>query len=71
MDRKTIAIIVSWAAAGNTNTVVRLTAKGLQEELGVNVYVFNKTGGSGVVIHDTVKPIIRLALIYGGLSRHR
>jgi len=52
---KPITIIVPWAAGGNTDTVARLAAKGLQEELGVNVNVVNKTGGSGVVGHDAVK----------------
>lgn len=52
---KPITIIVPWAAGGNTDTVARLAAKGLQEELGVTVNVVNKTGGSGVVGHDAIK----------------
>ncbi|WED24029.1 tripartite tricarboxylate transporter substrate binding protein [Vibrio sp. JC009] len=52
---KPITIIVPWGAGGNTDTVARLVAKGLQSELGVNVNVVNKTGGSGVVGHDATK----------------
>lgn len=52
---KPITIIVPWATGGNTDTVARLAAKGLQEELGVTVNVVNKTGGSGVVGHDAIK----------------
>lgn len=51
---KPITIIVPWSAGGNTDTVARLVAKGLQKELGVNVNVVNKTGGSGVVGHDAM-----------------
>lgn len=49
---KPITIIVPWGAGGNTDTVARLVAKGLQADLGVNVNVVNRTGGSGVVGHD-------------------
>ncbi|WP_065238201.1 tripartite tricarboxylate transporter substrate binding protein [Gallibacterium genomosp. 3] len=52
---KPIAIIVPWGAGGNTDTIARLVAKGLQTELGVNVNVINRTGGSGVVGHDAIK----------------
>ena len=33
---KPISIIVPWGAGGNTDTVARLVAQGLQKELGVN-----------------------------------
>ncbi|MGY6773039.1 tripartite tricarboxylate transporter substrate binding protein [Gallibacterium sp. ZY190522] len=52
---KPISIIVPWGAGGNTDTIARLVAKGLQTELGVNVNVINRTGGSGVVGHDAIK----------------
>ncbi|AUG98606.1 tripartite tricarboxylate transporter substrate binding protein [Prodigiosinella confusarubida] len=52
---KPITIIVPWGAGGNTDTVARLVAQGLQKELGVNVNVVNRTGGSGVVGHDALK----------------
>ncbi|KAA8996402.1 tripartite tricarboxylate transporter substrate binding protein [Affinibrenneria salicis] len=52
---KPITIIVPWGAGGNTDTVARLVAAGLQKELGVNVNVVNRTGGSGVVGHDAIK----------------
>ncbi len=52
---KPITIIVPWGAGGNTDTVARLVAQGLQKELGVNVNVINRTGGSGVVGHDAIR----------------
>ncbi|RLM25169.1 ABC transporter substrate-binding protein [Brenneria alni] len=52
---KPITIIVPWGAGGNTDTVARLVAQGLQKELGVTVNVVNRTGGSGVVGHDAIK----------------
>ncbi len=51
---KPISIIVPWGAGGNTDTVARLVAQGLQAELGVNVNVVNRTGGAGVVGHDAI-----------------
>lgn len=43
-----------WGAGGNTDTVARLVAEGLQKELKVNVNVVNRTGGAGVVGHDAI-----------------
>jgi tripartite-type tricarboxylate transporter receptor subunit TctC len=51
---KPIQIIVPWGAGGNTDTVARLVAQGLQAKLGVNVNVINRTGGAGVVGHDAI-----------------
>lgn len=51
---KPIQIIVPWGAGGNTDTVARLVAEGLQKQLGVNVNVVNRTGGAGVVGHDAI-----------------
>ncbi len=51
---KPIKIIVPWGAGGNTDTVARLVAEGLQEKYGVNVNVINQTGGAGVVGHDAM-----------------
>jgi tripartite-type tricarboxylate transporter receptor subunit TctC len=51
---KPIQIIVPWGAGGNTDTVARLVAEGLQEQLGVNVNVVNRTGGAGIVGHDAM-----------------
>lgn len=51
---KPITIIVPWGAGGNTDTVARLVAQGLQKELNVNVNVVNRTGGGGVVGHDAI-----------------
>lgn len=52
---KPISIIVPWGAGGNTDSIARLVAKGLQEELKTNVNVINRTGGSGVVGHNAIK----------------
>ncbi|TNG90580.1 tripartite tricarboxylate transporter substrate binding protein [Pasteurellaceae bacterium USgator11] len=52
---KPLTIIVPWGAGGNTDTIARLVAKGLQDELGTNVNVVNRTGGSGVVGHNSIK----------------
>ncbi len=52
---KPITVIVPWGAGGNTDTIARLVAKGLQEELKTNVNVINRTGGSGVVGHNAIK----------------
>lgn len=49
-----ISIIVPWGAGGNTDTVARLVAAGLQEQYGVNVNVINRTGGAGIVGHDAM-----------------
>ncbi|MCH5361515.1 tripartite tricarboxylate transporter substrate binding protein [Escherichia fergusonii] len=51
---KPIQIIAPWGAGGNTDTVARLVAEGLQKELKVNVNVVNRTGGAGVVGHDAI-----------------
>jgi len=51
---KPIQIIVPWGAGGNTDTVARLVAEGLQKQLGVNVNVINRTGGAGIVGHDAM-----------------
>lgn len=53
--QKPINIIVPWGAGGNTDTIARLVAKELQQELGVKVNVVNRTGGSGIVGHNAIK----------------
>ncbi|MGR5143274.1 tripartite tricarboxylate transporter substrate binding protein [Photobacterium sp. DNB23_23_1] len=74
---KPITIIVPWGAGGNTDTVARLVAKGLQSELGVNVNVVNRTGGSGVVGHDATmraKPdgyTLGIATVEIAMMRHQ
>lgn len=52
---KPITLIVPWSAGGGTDSVGRQLAAGLQQELGQPVNVVNKTGGSGVVGHMTMK----------------
>lgn len=62
MVRKTNQIIVPWGAGGNTDTVARLVAEGLQKELKVNVNVVNRTGGAGVVSMMPLRKLKRMAI---------
>lgn len=49
-----LTLIVPWAAGGGTDATARTIARALEEELGQNVNVVNRTGGSGVVGHTTM-----------------
>jgi tripartite-type tricarboxylate transporter receptor subunit TctC len=49
-----IAMIVPWAAGGGTDAVARVIASLLEQDLGKPVNVVNRTGGSGVVGHQTI-----------------
>ncbi|WP_155826460.1 tripartite tricarboxylate transporter substrate binding protein [Vreelandella zhanjiangensis] len=49
-----ITLIVPWAAGGGTDATARTIARALEEELGQNVNVVNRTGGSGVVGHTAI-----------------
>lgn len=49
-----ITMIVAWAAGGGTDAIARTVAAGLEEELGVNVTVVNRDGGSGVIGHTAM-----------------
>ncbi|MBP5980020.1 MAG: tripartite tricarboxylate transporter substrate binding protein [Halomonas sp.] len=49
-----ITLIVPWAAGGGTDATARTIARALEEELGQNVNVVNRTGGSGVVGHTAM-----------------
>jgi len=49
---RAIQIICPWGAGGSTDTVSRITAKGLQEVLGARVNVINEAGGAGVTGHS-------------------
>lgn len=54
-----ITLICPWGAGGGTDAVARFLATLLEQELGVQVKVVNRTGGSGVVGHTamaTAKP---------------
>jgi len=51
---KPITLIVPWGAGGGTDTVARIVAKGMQEELGVRINVINRAGGSGVTGHSAI-----------------
>ncbi|WP_447957117.1 tripartite tricarboxylate transporter substrate binding protein [Vreelandella sp. EE7] len=49
-----LTLIVPWAAGGGTDATARTIARALEEELGQNVNVVNRTGGSGVVGHTAM-----------------
>lgn len=49
-----ITMIVAWAAGGGTDAIARTLANGLEEQLGVNVNVVNREGGTGVVGHTAM-----------------
>ncbi|WP_185856123.1 tripartite tricarboxylate transporter substrate binding protein [Vreelandella populi] len=49
-----LTLIVPWAAGGGTDATARTIARALEEELGQNVNVVNRTGGSGVVGHTAI-----------------
>lgn len=51
---KPITMIVPWNAGGGTDAVARTLAKGLEEQLGVQVAVVNRSGGAGVVGHNAM-----------------
>lgn len=47
---KPVTMLVGFSAGGGADTLARLTAKALEEELGQPVVVDNKAGGGGVVM---------------------
>lgn len=47
-------MIVPWAAGGGTDGVARLIGDQLSNQIGTNVNVVNRTGGSGVVGHQAM-----------------
>ncbi len=49
-----VELIVPWAAGGGTDGVARLIGDQLSGQLGGNVNVVNRTGGSGVVGHQAM-----------------
>ena len=49
-----VTMIVPWAAGGGTDTVARMFASVLEEQLGQPVNVVNRTGGAGVVGHSAI-----------------
>lgn len=50
-----LTLIVPWAAGGGTDATARTIARALEEQLGQNVNVVNRTGGSGVVGHTAMR----------------
>ena len=49
-----VTLIVPWAAGGGTDTVARIFATGLEQELGQPINVVNRAGGNGVVGHVAI-----------------
>jgi tripartite-type tricarboxylate transporter receptor subunit TctC len=49
-----ISMVVPWAAGGGADTVTRILASGLEQELKTPVNVVNRTGGNGVVGHTAI-----------------
>lgn len=49
-----ISLIVPWSAGGGSDAVARILASGLERELGTPVNVVNRTGGNGVVGHQSI-----------------
>ncbi|WP_108660199.1 Bug family tripartite tricarboxylate transporter substrate binding protein [Acuticoccus kandeliae] len=49
-----VTVIVPWGAGGGTDTVTRILAAGLEQELGQPINVVNRTGGNGVVGHMAI-----------------
>lgn len=49
-----ITMVVPWAAGGGTDAIARVIASLMEQDLGKPVNVVNRTGGSGVVGHQTI-----------------
>lgn len=49
-----ITMVVPWGAGGGTDAVARVIATLMERDLGQPVNVVNRTGGSGVVGHQTI-----------------
>ena len=49
-----VELIVPWAAGGGTDGVARLIGDQLSTQMGSNINVVNRTGGSGVVGHQAM-----------------
>lgn len=49
-----VQMIVPWAAGGGSDTVARMIAAGLENELGQPVNVVNRTGGNGMTGHSAI-----------------
>lgn len=49
-----ITMVVPWAPGGGADTITRILASGLEQELKTPVNVVNRTGGNGVVGHTAI-----------------
>lgn len=54
LPKKTITIVVGFAAGGAADHAARVVAKKLSENLGLNVVIDNKAGAGGNIAHQTV-----------------
>jgi tripartite-type tricarboxylate transporter receptor subunit TctC len=52
--QRPVTLIVPWNAGGGTDATARIIASLLEKELGQPINVVNRTGGSGVVGHQTI-----------------
>ncbi|MGP5717901.1 MULTISPECIES: tripartite tricarboxylate transporter substrate binding protein [Brachybacterium] len=72
-----VELIVPWAAGGGTDGVARLIGDQLSGQMGGNINVVNRTGGSGVVGHQAIvdaKPdgqTIGLVTVEIGMMHHQ
>ncbi|TCZ56634.1 tripartite tricarboxylate transporter substrate binding protein [Roseicella aquatilis] len=49
-----VTVIVPWAAGGGADTVTRILAQGLEQELKQPVNIVNRTGGNGITGHAAI-----------------
>ena len=49
-----VSVIVPWGAGGGADTIMRIYAIGLEQQLGVPINVVNRTGGNGIVGHSAI-----------------
>lgn len=52
-----VRIIVPYAAGGSTDSIARLVAKELSEQLGQSFYVENRPGAGGIIAHEMISKV--------------
>jgi tripartite-type tricarboxylate transporter receptor subunit TctC len=52
-----VRIIVPYAAGGSTDSIARLMAKELSEQLGQSFYVENRPGAGGMIAHEMISKV--------------
>lgn len=63
-----VQLIVPWAAGGGMDSVMRIFANGLEQELKVPVNVINRTGGGGLTGHTFIASAPADGYTVGGIS---